>query len=287
MSTFWRWLPPLYSSEYRSVVINGRIEHPFSLPTVRCEVCDQRSYTPGTLPLACPPCLRRNKFLRDYDDDLSMAAFQRLVSKLVSTLPARDRRGVPWRPGLKLQPAFVDLPSCPESDVLWPSPGSLLVSARLRSVLRPWLGRTVRTCPITLRRVGRRRPQGPFREPRSGEPEDLIPSVGRTRSKALPRVSAYYEMILLDQVPDPPGIPFCPLCPLCGERVYRDTEGEHWREVYEAEKQAWARLDQEGLARLMGNRSLALVNGAILSSTEIRHALEQANVSNLRFAPFP
>jgi hypothetical protein len=215
-----------------------------------------------------------------------MTEFRRLIEKLTAHWATRDRRRDLLLPGRYLQPSFLDLPSAPESDVLWPSPGSLLISTRLRDLLKPMLDSGIRTCPVILRRMGRRRPCGPFRVPKSGEPEDLIRSGGhKVRTHRKP--PTYSEVVFLDEWLDPPGVISCPRCRQCGERVYRDLEGQHWNEVYQSEKRAWAHLDRRALARWMGDRHLVLVNGAIVGSAAIRKALQNADASNIRFEPFP
>ena len=62
---FWRLEAPEYDSDYRQTYINGSLEHPFGLPGVRCDVCQQTWGGSRILPFECPASLRGHRNLTD------------------------------------------------------------------------------------------------------------------------------------------------------------------------------------------------------------------------------
>lgn len=285
MRKFWELDSPLYASDYRRTFINGSLEHPYTLPTVCCEKCCQRSFDWRVLPFLCPPSMRRNKFLRDYEDDVSVAEFSQVCSKLAGTLRRAGVDSVQFSPGAKLQPCFLDIPSRPTADFLWPGTWTIVVSDRVKQALLGWNLDGVAFCPVVLRKVGKRSPRASFRMPSTGEPEDLV--TGMKRGDTAPYSASYFELVVAEDMPDPPGVEPCQRCSLCGERVYEDREGQHWSRVHRSEELAWASLKNRALTRMAAGRDIIRSAGRFICTGRVKDHLERIQASNVAFVPFP
>ena len=63
---FWRLNQPDYASDYADTFINGDLEHPFSLPGVKCERCGETWGGTTILPYELPIHLHSLRSLRDH-----------------------------------------------------------------------------------------------------------------------------------------------------------------------------------------------------------------------------
>ncbi len=214
---FWRADEPDYDSDYRHTFINGALEHPFSLPGVRCEICAKAWGGSRILPIALPDELRNRKELTDRRP-ISGKEHQRLRSEIASVLQSRGHSIKDLRPGDKFQSCLLSVPSKPQADFLWASLGSVVVSERIRLTLEDIGCEGVHFCPVTIRKVGNRKATARPRIPASGEPEDMLNDESlREPTGELPQ---YFEMVLTSESKNPPGTEITSRCELCGREEY-------------------------------------------------------------------
>jgi hypothetical protein len=126
---YWRLTSPGYGSDYKDTYVNGQLTHPFSLPGVRCDICRQTWSGWRYLPYDCPAKLSSHPNIvtpgvisrRDH------IVLQRAI------LEELGLEGEPFealRPGDQFQPSYLDVPSRPRADFLWPALGPPVVSER-------------------------------------------------------------------------------------------------------------------------------------------------------------
>jgi hypothetical protein len=173
MAKFWRLLHPDYDSDYKHTYINGSLEHPFALPGVCCEVCGATWGGSRILPQECPPKFRQHKNVRERWP-ISRADHAKLQREVMAALGTKGEPFVGLQPGDDFQPNFLDVPSRPRADFLWPGLGTLVVTDRVRDLLLRVAFDDIAVCPAKLSRIGRRGAKLPPPVPSTGEPEDII-----------------------------------------------------------------------------------------------------------------
>ncbi|MCX6886211.1 MAG: hypothetical protein NTX27_14350 [Verrucomicrobia bacterium] len=137
--TFWETREPA-SSDYRHVHVSGKLDHPYRLPTAKCEKCGESiGEFDAVLPFDCPASLRKNPLFTDKDSEVPIKEFQRLAKKIVAEAGEPGAKAAKPVPGACLQPGFLDVPSLPNVDFLWSDlwsgSSSMVVSERVRSAL--------------------------------------------------------------------------------------------------------------------------------------------------------
>ncbi len=172
---FWQLNSPGYQSDYQDANVNGEIDQDLSFPAVDCDICmmswgwaELRS-----IPFECPPCLRGEMSTPDGARTLLREEHAKLQSKVFQEANINGIPFVDIRPGYRFPPLYLDIPSRPRADFLWPFSG-LLVSSRIRDLLVDLCRDDVVTSPVVLRKVGKRTAKLPAPIPASGEPEDII-----------------------------------------------------------------------------------------------------------------
>jgi hypothetical protein len=120
---------------------------------------------------------------------------------------------VALRPGNSFQPCFLDVPSQPRADFLWPSLGSFAVSDRVRDLLLTACVNDIAVCPVTLRKIGKRDAKLPPPIPSTGEPEDIIDEVPLLDDPSAG--GSYSEIVVLNESGFPPGGTPLSVCPGC------------------------------------------------------------------------
>ncbi len=214
---FWQLDEPDYDSDYRHTFINGKLEHPFRLPGVRCELCGQAWGGSRVLPVALPDELRNRK---EFVERRSVSGEEqrRLQTEVATALQSHGHSINDLQPSDRFQPCFLSVPSKPQADFLWAWLGSVVVSERIRAALEAIGCDGVHFCPVTIRKVGKRKATSRPRIPVSGEPEDMFDDtrLGEPAEDSL----RYYEMIVSSKSKQPPGAEITSRCDLCGREEY-------------------------------------------------------------------
>jgi len=133
---------------------------------------------------------------------------------LISVLPIKGQPFAALRPGDDFQPCFLDVPSRPRADFLWPSLGSLVVSERIRNILVTCWPDDIVACPVGLRKIGKREAKLPPPIPVTGEPEDMISEVPLLADVS--EIGSYFEILIQKESNYPPGGTPVRTCAGCG-----------------------------------------------------------------------
>lgn len=216
---FWELEGTNYVSDYKRSFINGQIEHPYSLPSVRCKVCRQSIGERFMLPYQCPTNLRKR--LSD-PNEVSIEEFDLLANRVKAALQKQGLSGSIVQPGCLLQPAFLDIASKPTADFLWPG-FSPLVSQRVRDKLESLNLRDIALAEVTLRKVGKKSSKLAPPIPSTGEPEDVVNEVASTKFPKTDR--KYFELCVYGRSAPPPGREVLSVCSACGDKTFNWTRG--------------------------------------------------------------
>jgi hypothetical protein len=231
MATFWRLHHPDYGSDYKDSYINGSLEHPFGLPGVCCDICTATWGGVRILAQECPPQLQEHQHLRERWP-IPRADHAKLQRELMTAIGTKGEPFVGLQPGDCLQPCFLDVPSCPRADFLWPSLGSFVVTDRVRDLFLTASGNDIAVCPVILRKIGKRNAKLPPPVPSTGEPEDIINEVPILKDSST--VGSYSEAVVLHESGFPPGGTPISVCSGCGRpEIGRNRElrmtAEMWK----------------------------------------------------------
>jgi hypothetical protein len=222
VATFWRIIHPPYDSDYKHTYINGDLEHPYGLPGVSCDACGATWGGGRILSCKCPMEFQRYKKIRS-GWPISRTDHATLQGALMTALRMEGEPFAALRPGDRFQPAFLDVPSRPRADFLWPSLGSLIVADRVRDLLLGLAGKDIAVCPTTLRKIGRRNAKLPPPMPSTGEPEDIINEVPLLNDSNA--AGSYSEILIQNESGFPPGGAPISVCTGCR----RETIGPNRR----------------------------------------------------------
>lgn len=210
---FWRITYPEYESDYKLTYINRTSEHPFGLPGVRCEVCGKTWGGSRILPYTCPAKLQKRVELRERWP-ISGEKHRKLRNEVKGCLQEDGCVVDQLKPGDSFQPVFLSVSSNPNSDFLWSTTGSVIVSERIKAAFGENGFTGVQYCPVTFKRVGKRSAKLPPPMPSTGEPEDIVDEVLPIRDMS--GVGRYYEMVVETESGLPPGLKVKSICELCG-----------------------------------------------------------------------
>lgn len=216
-SPFYRMQKPDYESDYKHSYINGELDHPYSLPGVKCSVCGATWGGSRILASSCPEELRHHKNLLS-SWPISNSDHAKLQEKIMAALRMQGEPFIDLRPGDAFQPCYLDIPSRPAADFLWPCLGSLVVSERIRDLFLEVCPTDIAVCPVSLRKVGTRDPNLPPPMPSTREPEDIIrevPFLDDLRS-----VGEYSEILVLKNSNFPPDDMPTSSCSACKRRQF-------------------------------------------------------------------
>lgn len=223
---------PDYDSDYRNQYINGSLEHPYGLPGMECTKCPTWSGI-RVLPYECPESLRSHKNITE-PWPIFRTKHEALQLELMRALSLQGTPFVTFRPGDDLQPCFLDVPSRPRADFLWPTL-SMVVSERVKNVLVGSWPEDVIACPVILRKIGKREARLPPPVPSTGEPEDMIDEVPLVQDTS--RIGPYFEIVVRKHSGYPPGLELLSRCPACGRETFnkRDWEPRMTREMWKGD----------------------------------------------------
>lgn len=263
-SPYWRMTVPEYDTDYDGFFINGVVDHPYGLPGIRCRSCNSTWGGGSTLPLLMPPALLSVPELNNgwpVDDEEFRRLRDRVRYELGAEVVASD-----LEPGTRLHPAFLDVPSTPRADILWPAL-TVIVSERVKPVFESLGHDVVRMMPVAYRRIGARKPRLPAPMPWSGDPYDLLQDQPlRASTSDLPQ---YYELHVVARSGLPPGVVEHEPCSTCG-RVERSGP--------------WERVVFDDMAPGTPMFHLGFSNIIVVTDT-FRRRLLDVGATNVSFAP--
>ena len=169
------------------------------------------------LPFACPAVLQSKKELHTGwpIPETEHAALRQ------STLDALHAEGcdidrVPM--GATFQPLHIKFGSIPQSNFLWPTLGSVVVSARVKRLFEAQGVTGAAFCPAVIDKIGKRKSTGPAPVPSTGEPEDIIEEA--EAGDNLAQTAPLYEMVVTARSGRPPGAEPFTVCPGCTRENY-------------------------------------------------------------------
>lgn len=217
---FWQLEAPEYDSDYQDKYINGILDHPFTLPSIKCSSCGESWGTSRFLPYRCPRSIE-NVLLQSQSHPVAVEIFKKIKSNILSEFKTQGLSVSELQPGDALQPSYLDIPSGPVVDFLWASLGSLVVSKRVKDLLEEHCISDIVCCPITLRKIGKCGYDVRIPIPDSGEPEDIIKNIELDYHS---EVSPYYEVCLNRQSKLPHGVILKSTCSTCGRNEYDDIK---------------------------------------------------------------
>ncbi len=206
MATFWKLTAPNYS-DYHHTYINGSVEHPYRLPGIQCHSCGHTWIAPSrVLPIDCPLSLRSRLKPRP----VTVAEYREICDAIcgVCNCSASD-----LKPGNRLLPSSIKIPSRPRADFLWGSLGSLIISETIKDAFERdgFTGFVV--FPMTMSKIGRREANLPPPIPASGEPEDIMRSAVQVPGTD---VGPYFELLVRADSRRVRGTEPSIVCKVCG-----------------------------------------------------------------------
>jgi hypothetical protein len=131
---------------------------------------------------------------------------------------------VTFRPGDNFQPAYLDIPSKPAADFLWPNIRSFVVSERMKKLVFDELSGDVEIVPVQLRKIGKLNVKLPSGIVDSGKPEANIDD--SERHNCDDSIGTYYQVLVRSESDYPTGgTPFS-TCPLCKRKSIEEEKRE-------------------------------------------------------------
>ncbi len=263
---FWQIYQPDYESDYRLAYINGSLEHPFGMPGIKCEVCSQTWGGGRKLSFECPSSLRNHKNIME-GWPISLAEHRTLQNLVQAEFQKVGIVCPPLRPGDDFQPCYLDVPSKPRADFLWAGLGSMVVSARIKSLFETMNVEQVVFCPVILRKIGKRNAKLPTPIPSTGEPEDLIeemPMLAQTDS-----IGPYFELIVQANAGYRPGYGPVSICARCGRETFPETDKN-----CEMSESMWRGTD------------IFFAGGMLHVTEKLKLALQKMKATNVQFQVF-
>ncbi len=243
---FFRMRSPLYSSDSQDFFINGNLEHLYRLPGVSCEVCNTSHGGSRILPISAPEQIQNDSRFRSrwpipQNEHIAM---QREVA---GYLNQDCEPFVTFRSGDNFQPAYLDVPSKPTMDFLWPNPRSFVISERIKKEVFDDLSNEVEMVPVQLRKIGK--------------PSDAINHDS---------IQPYYQVLISSESDYPKGGEPLTICPVCKQESFDDSK----RELVMREDM-WS-----------GQQIFFLKTTLYMIVTEsLVEKIRQANASNIDFLP--
>ncbi len=209
---FFRMRSPDYHSFSQDLNINGNLEYIYRLPGLACAACGATYGGSRILSISAPPQVwNDNRFMSRWP--VSDEEHLTLQKELAGYLEKEFVSFVTFRPGDNFQPAYLDIPSKPTEDFLWPNIRSFVVSERMKKVVFDELASDVEIVPVRLRKIGKRRVKLTPAIPGSGKPEAITDEAGLNTFDD--SIGAYYQVLVRSESDYPRGGTPVSTCPLC------------------------------------------------------------------------
>lgn len=206
---------PQYNSDQQNLRINGNLEYIYKFPTVSCFACKATYGGSRILSDSVPQQIENDQRFRNrwpIPEDEHAA----LQQEIASYLNKQCTSFVTFRPGDIFQPAYLDIPSRPQADFLWPNVRSFVVSERMKKLIFDDLNGDVDIIPVTLRKVGKR-PAVNGQEPSHSIQSDI--HVNET-------IEPYYQVLVRAESDYPKGGSPVSICPVCRHETIEDETRE-------------------------------------------------------------
>lgn len=155
------------------------------------------------MPLTAPPQIHNDSRFKSRwpVSDKEHAAMQREVADYFGNQDFVSF--VTFRPGDNFQPAYLDIPTKPMMDFLWPNVRSFVISARMKRLIFDDLTSDVAVVPVHFRKVGKL----PYDE--QGDP-----------------IEPYYQVLIKSESNYPKGGEPLSICSLCKQEIFDDKKRE-------------------------------------------------------------
>lgn len=220
---FFRMRSPEYASDSLDLYINGSLEHIYRLPGVSCVACRATYGGSRILTDSAPPQIHNDKrFMSRWPvSDEEHAALQKEVA---GYLKKECVSFVTFRPGDNFQPAYLDIPSKPAVDFLWPNIRSFVVSEKMKTMVFDELSEHVEIVPVQLRKIGKQNAKSPPAIPDAGKPD----SNNHESEHINPddSVGPYYQILVRSESDYPKrGAPVS-VCSVCKREYIEDENRE-------------------------------------------------------------
>ena len=235
------------------------------MPGVHCDVCRETWGGIRVLPFDLPALLRKHKHLKERWP-ISLEQHQALQREVQDGFRRAGITVPALRPGDNFQPCYLDIPSRPRADFIWGTPGSVVISDRIRQLFESLGVGNVSCSPVTLRKVGKNEAGLPAPIPSTGEPEDIIhevPLFTRTDS-----IGPYFELVIQSTSDYAPEAKPLSVCSGCHRETFPETETR-----FVMTESMWNGADIFFLASTLH----------IVVTDRIRKALQDLTATNVQF----
>ena len=152
-----------------------------------------------------------------------MAKFKQLSKDVAQAWLGEYGERLVIKPGLRIQPAYLDIPSRPEADFLWCSLDVMVVSDWVKQVFDRVCPKDAALVKVVLRKVGDRSAKAKPVIPSTGEPEDQLDEVKQVRSKQ--GIGPYYQVIPLKESKPVPHKKLVMACKVCKRMEFEGGRG--------------------------------------------------------------
>jgi hypothetical protein len=211
---------PEYSSDSQDLHINGNLEHIYRLPGLSCAACGATYGGSRILSVSAPHQIRNDKRFKSRwpVSNEEHAALQKEVAGYLDT---ECDSFVTFRPGDNFQPAYLDIPSLPTADFLWPNIRSFVISERIKNMVFDELSGDVEIVPVQLRKIGTQNSRLPPAVADSATPENII--LEEKLNNPDDAIGTYYQVLVRSESDYPTGGSPVSTCQVC-KRTSIDEE---------------------------------------------------------------
>ena len=215
--SLWKLIQPDYGSIAKDSIINGFLDHPYGLPGVECERCNQTWGGTKILPYNCPEKFIKKKELKN-SWPISGSLHLKLREEMELELE-KQKIKINLLPGYDFQPNSLSISGPPKADFLWSNLGSFCVSERIKNIFEEnkFVGAVF--CPITIKKIGKGKGKLSPMKIKKFESEYELPIDENINTN-----TQYHEMIITGESKRPFGSDIISECTLCGRQEYDDKK---------------------------------------------------------------